>query len=85
MEKRAEWVGEVEGAFVTEKVLLREREELKEAHAVGVIVLHEVPLRVTDALEVRDVVVVGLTEGDTETLPEAVGPAGELEGEAVPY
>ncbi len=43
-----------------------------------------VPLSVEMTLEERDVVVVGLSEGDTETLPEAVPPARELEGVAVP-
>ena len=78
------WVGEAEGEPVPERLLLGEREGLREAHTVGVCVLHTVPLSVTIAEEVRDMVVVGLSEGDTETLPVGEGPAGELEDEAVP-
>ena len=77
-------VEEAEGERVPEGLELREREALKEAHTVGVCVLHTVPLSVATALEVRDMVVVGLSEGDTETLPEAEPPARELEGVAVP-
>ncbi len=78
------WVGVVEGEPVSERLLLGEREGLRVAHTVGVCVLHKVPLSVTLAVGVRDVVMVGLSEGDTETLPEGVGRAGEFEGEAEP-
>ena len=76
---------EAEEEPVPEEMPLGERVGLRVAHTVGVCVLHTVLLSVTLKVEVRDVVVVGLSEGDTETLPEAEPPAGELEGEAVPY
>ncbi len=69
---------------MSERLPLEERDRLPVEHTVGVSVLHTVPLTVTLAVEVRDMVVVGLSEGDAETVPEEVGPAGELEGEAVP-
>ena len=77
-------VEEAEGERVSEGLPLGEREGLRVAHTVGVCVLHTVPLSVGTALEERDMVVVGLSEGDTETLPEAVPPARELDGEVVP-
>ena len=78
------WEGELEGEPVSERLPLGEREGLRVAHTVGVCVLHTVPLSVAMALEVRDTVVTGLSDGVTETLLEAVGAAGELEGETVP-
>ena len=78
------WVREAEREPVPVKTPLGELEGLSEVHVVGVCVLHMVPLSVAIAVKVRDTVVMGLREGVTEMLPEAVGPAGELEGEAVP-
>ena len=77
-------VEEAEGERVSEGLPLGEREGLRVAHTVGVCVLHTVPLSVETALEERDMVVVGLSEGDAETLPEAVPPAREPEEVAVP-
>ena len=83
-ERRAERERVVEGEPVPERLPLGEHDRLRVALTVGVCVLHTVPLSVLTALKVKDMVAVGLSEGDTETLPEAVPPAGELEGEAVP-
>ena len=79
-----QWVREAEEEPVPEEMPLGERVGLRVAHTVGVCVLHTVLLSVTLKVEVRDVVVVGLSEADSVAPPEAVGPAGELEGEAVP-
>ena len=77
-------MGEGEGDSVPEKLPLGERVKLGVAHTVGVCVVHTEPLSVTVTEDVKEMAVVGLSEGDTERLFEAVGPAGELEGEAVP-
>ncbi len=78
------WVREAEGEPVPEKNPLGEREGLAEVHTEGVSELQTVLLSETNAEDERDIVVVELSEGDSEKNPDAVGPAGEREDEAVP-
>jgi hypothetical protein len=78
------WVIEEEGEPVPDKNPLGECDGLREAQTVGVSVLHTVLLSETILEEERDIVVVELSEGDSVAPLEAVRPAGELEGEAVP-